>query len=581
MSTRTNAEEPWRNFTVKYQEYLNECNQTTYDVNSKLISELPERFSEYSNFNHGFIIEIRDLRRGITAQTIKAINSQLSRRFYIRSNADRFELYLNGDLVDLSRNIYYGNLDYVSYFGFDEQSIHALLDQEGSADIDFENYAWDKNPSTDMRNTFNTLANELHVTGWIGTVAQPKQLKGDANNSNIIVYINRKIADEDVLKSEPNSTMASEYVVGEFFADYLGEGDEDPITSSRQGLDHDDPDVEKLVSAISRIRSHVLEEWGKRRERDAVKKMPSWLQDNRSYKKWESELSSSQRQLNSKLLKIVSMQLDHEEIDDERACSMVNGIIDVVANADVYRIADEIGNTSDENYEKKLASMAELLSKIASSEKLKQGRIISERLEAINQLEALMANPATLEKAFEDHLFENPWLINPYWNQSAKAMGQIQPIRQKFHKLYDEMDEEYHNTFIDIYIEVAEEQYPIIIELKRNSATGYAKATPTSIQDQIEKYRKAIIQELGLNAPSSNRPSVIKAFFIFSEDTGRPGQDHKIIFNDDDLETFRVRNIEILPYNEIVSKARQAYQEHLRVLDESDGLPFLSPEFDS
>ena len=575
--TRVRPDEPWRSFVVNYHEYINEENRATYNVDSKLV-ELPERLAKYADFEHGFIVEIRGLRRSITTQTINATKNQLSRRFYIRSNTDDFTLYLNNDPVDLSRNVYYGSLEYVSYFGFDENGIRELLDQDGNSNIDFDAYAWDKTQSAEMRDTFKTLADELGVTGWIGTVAQPKQLKGDANNSNIVVYINNKIADEDVLKGEPNSMMANEYVVGEFFADYLGEGEEDPITSSRQGLDYDDESVKQLVAAISRMRSHVLDKWGNRREEAALEKMPEWLSTNTSYKKWESELSASQRSLNSKLLKVVSVQLDRGEIADDRARALVNGIIDVVTNEDVYRLADEISNLSNEGQEVQLASVAELLSRIAASERLKQAQIVSERLAAINRLEELMADPTNLEKTFKDHLFDNPWLINPYWNQSAKSKGQLKAIRQKFHQLYNEMDEEYRKTFIDIYIEVAEEQYPIIIELKRNTAKGYAKVTATSIQEQIDKYRKAIIQNLGIDGPSAERPSVIKAYFIISEDAGRPGQGHAITFNDDDKETFRVRNIEVIPYNVIVARAKQAYQDHMKVLEEAEQVPFLRAE---
>ena len=579
--TRTSPDAPWRNFTVSYREYINEENQATYDVASKLVDALPERFADYAEFDHGFIVEIRGLRRSVTPQTIKATKNQLSRRFYIRSNVDGFELYLNGETVDLSRNVYYGSLEYVSYFGFDEQGIHGLLDQDGDADIDFEAYAWDKAQTTVMRSTFETLANELGVTGWIGTVAQPKQLKGDANNSNIVVYINRKIADEDVLKGEPNSMMASEYVVGEFFADYLGEGEEDPITSSRQGLDYDDENVKKLVSAISRMRSHVLEEWGKRRERDAVKKMPEWLQASAPYRRWESALSPSQRALNSQLLKAVSVQLDRDEIEQERACAMVNGIIGVVTNADVYRLADEIADIEGEDLEQQeryLATIAELLTRIASSEQLKQAEIVSERLAAIDKLEQLMRAPKTLEKAFEEHLFDNPWLISPYWNQSNKSSGELKAVRQMFHKLYEDSGEEYTRTFIDIYIEVAEEPFPIIVELKRNEATGYAKSTPITIQEQIKKYRKAIVQHLGLKARGMQRDSQIKAYFILSEDTGLPGQGHAITFDEDDMRTFETLNIEILPYNELVDRAKRAYRDHLRVLDEAEQVPFLRVE---
>lgn len=572
--TRTSADQQWRSFVVNYHKYIDEDNRTSYRVRST-VGDLPKRFSRYAGFDHGFIVEIRGLRRSVTPRTIIATKNQLSRRFYIRSNADRFSLHLNGDELDLSRNVYYGHLEYVCYFGFDQQGIQGLLDPEGTATIAFEAYDWERVQQANKRDLFLRLGEELGVRGWIGTVAQPKQLKGDSNNSNIIVYINRKIADEDVLKGEPNSMMANEYVVGEFFADFLGEGEEDPITSSRQGLDYDDPNVKMLVDAIVGIRSHVLEEWGKRREKAALSKMPEWLAGNDSYIAWESGLSKSQRRLNSKLLKVVSVQMDRGEIEDERACALVNGIIDVVTHADVYRIADEMESIDREDQQLQLASVAELLTRIAASEQLKQAQIVSERLAAIDRLEELMKNPTTLEKAFEGHLFENPWLINPYWNQSGKSMGQLRIMRQKFHRLYDEMDDEYKKTFIDIYIEAAEERYPVIVELKRNTAKGYARATPTSIFEQIKKYRRAIIQELGLEGPDISRPSVIKAYFIISEDTGRIGQDHAIDFDDDDMDLFRTNNIEVIPYNELVNRARRAYQSHMRVLDEAKKVPFL------
>lgn len=272
------------------------------------------------------------------------------------------------------------------------------------------------------------------------------------------------------------------------------------------------------------------------------------------------------------------MQLDRNELDDERACAMVNSIIDVVTNEDIYRLADELEKITEDNFEVRLASVAELLSRIASSERLKQAQIVSERLAAIKKLEDLMADPTTLERTFEEHLFDNPWLINPYWNQSYKSQSEIDIIRQKFHKLYDEKDETYKRTFIDIYIEVAEEQYPIVIELKRNTAEGYAKVTASSIQEQIEKYRQAIIQSLGIDAPSMDKPSVIKAYFILSENAGLSGQNHPITFNQDDMATFKIRNIEVLQYSQLVHRAKQAYREHMKVLEDSEQIPFLRLE---
>lgn len=572
------GEGKWRTFSVKYADYINADNQIKYSVES-FLTDLPQELSSYADFEHGTIIVISDLRRNITQATMNALNDQLSRRFFIEANRDDFVLYVNNKEIDLSRNVYYGSLESITYIGFLENEIVELISPESEDSISIAQFEWQALGEEEAKCTFQRLVEDLGVKGWIGTVSKPKELKQKgSNNSNVVVYINGKIADEDVLKNDASSMFASEYIVGEFFADYLGESEDDPITSSRQGLDHDDENVAIPISAIARIRNQVLDNWGKQREQNYISKMPTWLQKNESYHAWESALSPTQRKLNTKLMKAISIQMDRDEIDNERSCALVNSIINVVSNEDIYRLSAEIDEISNEDSVQKLTYIAELLTKVASSEDLKQAQIISERLAAITQLEKLMADPQSLEKAFEDHLFDNSWLINPYWNKTGKADSEIEIVRQKFRSLYDGMGDEHKRCFIDIYIEVAEEPYPIIVELKKNTPTGHAKVGVLDIQRQITKYRNAIIQGLGNQARNIANPSDIKAFFILSEDTGLSGQNHAIQFTEDDYRVLETLNIELIPYNEMVANAKKAYRDHLKVLEAQGQTPYLTIE---
>lgn len=569
--TKVEGEELWRHFSVAYGEFIRE--DTFYEVESELCA-LPDYLSDYSSFTHGFISVIRNLRRGVNRQTFDSLETQLSRRFYIKSSLDKFELFLNGQPVDLSLNEYYGSMDYATYIGFSDDEIRALLNvAEGSIELEAYDSGTIKNAS--VKKSLECLVSEKGLKGWIGTVRQPKQLKTHGNNANIVVYINGKIADEDVLKNIPNSMMANQYVVGEFFADYLSSDAEDPITSSRQGLDNADSEVKELIEVVNSMRSTVLNTWDSRREGDAVKRLPSWVADNQKYQKWLEGLDKNQQRLNNRLLKTLTVKMDDKKQDDAEVKALINSFIDVVENNTIFQLADDLQSETERTQDELLLAVARLLNRISASESIKQAEIVRERLKAIETLESYMGNPATVEKTFERHLADNPWLINPYWNQTPKSKSEVKVVTQEFNRLYKGQDDEYRKTFIDICIYVAEEDYPIIVELKRNNPhTTYSKANVYSILKQITDYRLAIRQKLDL-AEENIGEEKIPAYFIASEDTGVPGHGHAIELTDNQQQLLEKANITLLTYRELVSHARRAYRDHIDVVEQRDDIPYF------
>lgn len=130
------------------------------------------------------------------------------------------------------------------------------------------------------------------------------------------------------------------------------------------------------------------------------------------------------------------------------------------------------------------------------------------------------------EKVFEEHLSDNPWLINPYWNIDRNTPTKTDYLKnQEFFKL-DKGNNEFKRNFLDISIRVAEEKYPIIIELKKNTADCYAKVNFNMINEQIINYRKAMIQSIP--ELKTVDETEIKVIFILSENTGMEGTGHSI-----------------------------------------------------
>jgi hypothetical protein len=563
--SKNSGSEKWINFTLKYRDMIS---SDSYEANIEQV-DLPSEFSKYESYSSGFIVKITNTRRKVTNATINNIKTQLSRRFYIDQIKMNFDLYINNTKLELDSNSYYGKIEYLFYFG--DFSVEGLEHKFPNLKY-FEEY----NKNNDIKNYFF----DTKISGWIGTATKPKDLKNEdsASFANIIVLANGKIADEDILKSKANARIANSYIVGEIKADDFIDGLNDPITSSRQGLDDSIPQVEELINNLDTIRDYVIEQWGYKRREGMVDNLPKRIKENQSYKDWLASLSKNQKDINNKLLELLSTRLDDDtDLDEKAVDSMITSIAGVINNLE----GDDLIKTFDSelNIEVKLDLLIQLIQNIAKSEDLNHASLIKRRLSAIDELEHLMSQTDAKEKLFEEHLSDNPWLINPYWNIDRNNPTETDYLKnQEFFNL-DKGNNEFKRNFLDISIRVAEEKYPIIIELKKNTPDGYAKVNFNMINEQITNYRRAMKQHI----PSleSVEEEEIKVIFILSEDTGIVGANNRIQFTKGELAMLEVSNIEILKYNEILERSRKMYREHLIYQTEAKLLPNLGTETDS
>ena len=560
--SKTVTSNKWISFTLNYTDMINrdKCSVDVKEVN------LPEKFSKYNTYKSGFIVKITNVRRNITANTKKYILVQLSRRFYINQAKDNFNLTIDDKKVNLDSNLYYDKIEFLTYFGYSSEQ--DLKKQFSNSKI-IEPYTKDN----DIKNYFE----DNKIKGWIGTTTKPKDLKTEhgASFANIILLANGKIADEDILKTKSTARIANNYIVGEIFADKFISNLEDPITSSRQGLDDSIKEVEELINNIDKIRSYVIDRWDSIRLNNAVENLPNRIKNNNSYKEWLDTLDSKQKKINNKLLDLLSSRLDDEiSIDAQSVDSMITSIAGVINNIESEDLISSLNQKHNDNSQIEL--LLKLMANIAKTEDLNHANLIKKRLAAITELKRLMENTDSKEKVFEEHLSDNPWLINPYWNIDRNNPTETDYLKnQEFFKL-DKGNDEFKRNFLDISIRVAEEKYPIIIELKKNTADGYAKVNFNMINEQITNYRRAMIQNLPELKTVDERE--IKVIFILSEDTGMKGTNQSIEFSKAEVDMLKVSNIEILKYNKILSEAKKMYKEHLEYQQKAKLYPSLTTE---
>ncbi|CAG9470688.1 hypothetical protein ACIRAF_000096 [Campylobacter upsaliensis] len=391
--------------------------------------------------------------------------------------------------------------------------------------------------------------------------------------NNVIVFINKKIADENIFKESANARIASQYLVGEVHADFFYSENDSPITSSRQGLDISDEYVSEFIDNLKDVRNVFVNKWQEIRTKDSISYIPEDIKNNESYQNWLKSLDDRRLNIYKKFLHIMIQGIDEQDKEDEEIYhknikQMISSIVHTINNVDIQ----ELENSLNRNNNSFTELLNTLMSKIANSDHLKVYEIAKNRILAIKKLQELMNENNTPEKFFEDHLYEHPWLINPYWNKKLNNQESFNIARQKYYREINK-EGEIHRNFIDILISIAEEQYPIIVELKKNTATGYAKVKYTDIYNQIEKYRIALIQNLSDNMKSINKED-IKAYFIISEDAGIEGSGNSIEISEKEIisleETF---NIKILKYNQIIDNALCIYEEFIKIIESEKNIP--------
>ncbi|OCR08686.1 hypothetical protein, partial [Helicobacter pullorum] len=477
---------------------------------------------------------------------------------------DNFKVKINNDEVSLESHIYYDSIELLVYFGYSMEEINELFPNVDTS----KKILYNKNQ--DIIKYFN----ENKIKGWMGGVAELKKIQTkNFDFNNVIVFINKKIADENIFKESANARIASQYLVGEVHADFFYSENDSPITSSRQGLDISDEYVSEFIDNLKDVRNVFVNKWQEIRTKDSINYIPNDIKNNESYQNWLKSLDDRKLNMHDKFLHIMIQGIDEQDKEDEENYhknikQMISSIVHTINNVDIQ----ELENSLNRNNNSFTELLNTLMSKIANSDHLKVYEIAKNRILAIRKLQELMDENNTAEKFFEDHLYEHPWLINPYWSKKLDHQESFNIVRQKYYKKINK-EGEIHRNFIDILISIAEEQYPIIVELKKNTATGHARIESEDISRQIKKYRMALMQNLPHNMKPINKED-IKAYFITSEDAGIEGSGNTIQLDATDIKSLEVNyNIKLLKYNQIIDNALCIYEEFIKIIESEKNIP--------
>ena len=114
----------------------------------------------------------------------------------------------------------------------------------------------------------------ISLTGWIGTVSNPGQLKDEEgdNLNRVAIFMRGRMAQEDILGVFGQKEIYADYIIGELHCEELDVDEKGDIaTSSRQSLKQDDPRFEALRRIVPSELRYIASRWSEWRRADGAK----------------------------------------------------------------------------------------------------------------------------------------------------------------------------------------------------------------------------------------------------------------------------------------------------------------------
>jgi len=481
--------------------------------------------------NRGTRIVLAGLSKTLTGMTVEGLKRRISRRFSVIGSKFNFLATVNGETIGPQDRAYHNSIEYLWYYGpsdFSNLCKNAVRQEDRSSAIQAE-----------------LSESGISLTGWIGTVTSPGQLKDEEgdNLNRLAIFMRGKLAQEDILDEFGQKEIYADYLIGELHCDQLDEDNQvDIATSSRQALKQDDPRYEALRKIVYNELRHIAGRWSDLRRSDgaktaaAVPAVSAWLQDltgdtKKKAERWIGRLNTirSPNEADTKeLLKVSILAFESYRRKEE---------------------LDRLENIQDDN----LPVILEIFQNIDDLELSYYGQIVKTRVEVIRVLKNKL-DQNEKERVLQEFIFKHLWLLDPGWER-AKGSEHVETLVNKF--LNDDtntLKDDERTARIDIGYRTTGGKH-VIVELKRNSV-----AVPLDdLTKQIRKYRdgaKRILEKTDFKSWPIEIICLVgkpPPEWDDSAGTGRNGVEASL----------KAVDARIVFYDELLTNAEKAYDDYL------------------
>lgn len=489
--------------------------------------------SDFDGAN-GTKIVLSSLTKSIN-RTESYLRKRLARRFSVIGAGDAFDVVLNSKPITMEDRDYLGSIQFLWEFGQSNPKLNNACKNKIKSEV--------------LNSLVSFEGKQYNVSGYIGTVSLPTQLKTDTeiSNNTITIMSNGRIFEENILSAFDSARIFTSYIVGEIEMNFLDDNElPDMATSSRQQLQQNDPryDVVKtFVQSSLNIIDKKWDEW--RREigsKEIEKEAPALTQ-------WLSELRSGEEKVARRLIGKLNTFRFHGSEDEQRSTKK-EVLKNTLVAFEKARIDNNLNKLDDiETIQSHV--FRDIFVSIDDIEASLFYDITAQRIKVIEHFSKI-TDENELEKAVQEYLYKHLWLLDPSWERVTgetvieltltKELRQIEPDAEK-------------GARIDIAYKTISGKH-IIIEMKRPAV----RTDIMTLVEQGEKYVRAT-EQWYKNSPQScpvygNVPPIEVIFLLGKNEF--PGKSDKFIQGQ--LESIGAK---ILTYTDLITQSKQAYSEYL------------------
>ncbi|MBP0998026.1 ATP-binding protein [Serratia fonticola] len=479
----------------------------------------------------GTTIKLSELQKSID-KTESYLRKRLARRFSIIGPGHNFDVRINGTRISTDDRDFLSDLQFLWEFG----------ETDPARVISCKNLSQNKT----LPNIINYDSNEYKITGYIGSVNKPSQLKKDPeiSNNTITVISNGRVFEEDILLEFGSAKVFTNYLVGELVADFLDDNNKpDMATSSRQKLQQNDPRYPVLKGFLERALQQIDKDWDAWRREKGVEEIKT---ASPALSKWLGSLKQHEKISAEKLLgKVNTFRFSGNEDEQKEARKTVlkNTVLafEKLRIKDNLEALDKISNLNSDNFREVFASVNDIEASMFYE-------ITSQRLKVIEKFQKI-TDENELEKAVQEYLYEHLWLLDPSWERVTGSTYIEQTLTKELKQVNPSSES---GARIDIAYKTVSGRH-VIIEMKR------PKIFP-KIMDLVAQGRKYVeaTQQWYLNNPLSCPGGKVPHIEVILL-VGKGYQDIDQGFLTGQLSSI---NGKILTYSDLITQSQQSYKEY-------------------
>lgn len=504
----------------------------------------PEEIDIDESLEVGTKIVLSNIRNNRTLDHPDKVKTELARRFVVLNNS--FVIKVNGEEITFADRKYFDKVKKIFTYG--------TCPIEISPQISF----FDDNLKVDSRkNKFNIEGKEYEINGWIGYVDKSDDLKEGAVSLNkISILTNGKLGQEDILQELHNTSMFTNYIIGEINADFL-DAEQDLATSNREEYQKDCIEYEGLFNFLKSEISHIGSVWNKSKEEQGV---AAAILIEPKIEHWYNSLEGDEQKSAKKLLGKVNTMITNEE---QRKDFTKYGILAF----EKMRLRKNL-SAIDNFDETTIASLPIVFEGVNNLEESMFYQIVKQRMEIIDKFEQI-TNEQQKERVLQEYLYKNLWLLDPSWERPTSN----ETMETRLTSLFDRevrLTEEEKKARLDIRFKDFAGK-TVIVELKRYDRV----VSSGEILDQVRKYSNGIDKILRQDKP--NEPPVYEIIVLLG----------KYVDNDSSkrnceqvAESLKPHHSRVVFYDELISNARNAYKSYFDAKDRLNPILDIFNEID-